>query len=88
MEHEINSQNYKRAGEIFNRCLLTCLNVDLWKTYLQYIKIVQANQPNGKSEIIQAFELALQHVGTDISSTFIWMDYISFLKEQPVQSFF
>lgn len=74
--------------EIFKRCLLSCLNIDLWKSYLNYIKLIQQDQPNGRAEIINGFEFALQHIGLDISSTPIWQDYLNFLKEQTVKSHF
>jgi hypothetical protein len=31
------------AKSVFNRSLLSCLNIDLWKTYLQFIKQASAD---------------------------------------------
>lgn len=66
---------------LFSRCLLTCLDVDLWRTYLRFIRRV--NDPlgaEGLPEIRQAFEFALDHIGQDTRSGPIWQEYITFLS--------
>ncbi|EIE19849.1 Suf-domain-containing protein, partial [Coccomyxa subellipsoidea C-169] len=37
-EAEIRAGNVSGAKSVFSRCLLTCLSVDLWRTYLRFIK--------------------------------------------------
>lgn len=40
-ELEMASGNAAQVKHIFSRCLLTCPNVDLWFTYLKFIKKVR-----------------------------------------------
>lgn len=35
---EIRAGNERGAKLVFSRCLLTCLSVDLWQTYLRFIR--------------------------------------------------
>ncbi|KAL4431075.1 hypothetical protein ABPG75_006331 [Micractinium tetrahymenae] len=73
------------AGEavvksVFSRCLLTCLSVDLWRSYLNFIK--RLNEPRGAEglpEIRQAYEFTLDRLGQDSACGGIWLDYITFL---------
>lgn len=81
-EHEKSAKNYQNVDKLFTRCLLQCPNIELWKFYIGYIKETKANLPNSKEEIIKAFDFTLDHMGMDISSTQIWVDYIEFLKSQ------
>jgi cleavage stimulation factor subunit 3 len=86
-EHELNSGNTKEGVEIFDRCLLNNLNVELWQFYLNYVKSSNDSIEN-KEEIEKAFEFALDKVGLDINSTPIWLDYLKFIKNQPVSNAF
>eukprot|EP01111_Echinosteliopsis_oligospora_P016741 TRINITY_DN7057_c0_g1_i1.p1 TRINITY_DN7057_c0_g1~~TRINITY_DN7057_c0_g1_i1.p1 ORF type:complete len:763 (+),score=225.67 TRINITY_DN7057_c0_g1_i1:44-2332(+) len=84
-EHELSSKNYDKVAEVYKSCLLTCLNIDLWRSYLSYIRSINdENTPQGKAEVKKAFEFVLNHVKLDISSTQIWQDYIQFLKYEQV----
>jgi len=39
---------------------------------------------NARQTVIKAYELALNHVGFDVSSSLIWQEYVDFVKAQPV----
>eukprot|EP01117_Protostelium_nocturnum_P000460 TRINITY_DN1052_c1_g1_i1.p1 TRINITY_DN1052_c1_g1~~TRINITY_DN1052_c1_g1_i1.p1 ORF type:complete len:662 (-),score=222.39 TRINITY_DN1052_c1_g1_i1:94-2079(-) len=80
-EHEIQSGNMENAGKIFEESLSKCLNIDLWKCYVNFVQ-----HHRSRPEAIQAFEYALSHVGSDVSSGPIWSDYINFVKELKVVS--
>lgn len=42
------SRNYERVEKLFTRCLIKVLNIDLWKTYLNYVKETKSMLPNYK----------------------------------------
>lgn len=37
----LRSNNVSAAKQVFSRCMLNCLSMDVWMTYLQFIKQVQ-----------------------------------------------
>ena len=36
---EIRARNYERVELLFQRCLIRVLSIELWKTYLLYVKV-------------------------------------------------
>ena len=38
---EIRARNYERVELLFQRCLIRVLSIELWKTYLLYVKVNQ-----------------------------------------------
>lgn len=80
IEHEIRGRNYERVEKLFQRCLMKVLNIDLWKTYLNYVKDTKASLPTYKEKMAQAYDFALNNMGMDFSSFTLWSDYILFLK--------
>ena len=38
--------------QLFQRCLMKVLNIDLWKCYLSYVKETKQNMPNFRFVII------------------------------------
>ena len=70
-----------RVKAVFSRCLLTCLSVDLWRTYLNFIeRLNKARGPEGLPEIRQAYEYTLDRLGQDLHAGALWSDYIAFLQ--------
>ena len=41
---ELDRGNLEGAKTIFSQCLLSCMNVDLWRSYLRYINIVRGRR--------------------------------------------
>lgn len=80
IEHEMKSRNYEKVEKLFQRCLMKVLNIDLWKTYLNYIKDTKGSLPSYREKMAQAYDFALEKIGMDIMSYQIWVDYINFLK--------
>jgi len=79
-ELEIESGSPETVKTLFSRCLLTCLDIDLWRTYLRFIRRI--NDPvgaEGLAEVRQSYEFALDHIGQDARSGPVWQDYIQFL---------
>lgn len=66
--------------KIFERCLVQCYNVDLWRAYITYVKRAKAGQPDAVDALVSAFDFALQHIGFDINSNTIYQDYIDFVR--------
>ena len=81
-EHEFLANNYDNVEKIFNRCLVNCLNIELWKYYLQYVKT--GPKSNNFDEVRKVYEFAIDNIGFDINSTEIWIDYIELLKKMRV----
>ena len=80
IEHEMKANNYEHVESLFHRCLIKVLNIDLWKTYLNYIKETKGSLPSFNEKMAQAYEFGLDKIGMDIMSYPIWCDYIQFLK--------
>jgi cleavage stimulation factor subunit 3 len=76
-EHEMAAKNYDNVAKIFSRCLLYVPNIDLWKSYLNFVQLTKTS----REEMIKAYEFALEYMSMDIFSTVIWKDYINFIKE-------
>ncbi|KAJ0935724.1 putative suppressor of forked, tetratricopeptide-like helical domain superfamily [Helianthus annuus] len=79
--------NDDATKQIFSRCLLNCLQIPLWRCYINFIR--KANEKKGlegQEETRKAFEFMLGYVGSDIGSGPVWTDYINFLKSLPVSS--
>ncbi|CAG5103469.1 Similar to su(f): Protein suppressor of forked (Drosophila melanogaster), partial [Cotesia congregata] len=66
--------------ELFQRCLMKILNIELWKLYLSYVKETKASLATYKEKMAQAYDFALDKIGMDIHSYSIWNDYVTFLK--------
>lgn len=84
VETQMATNNDDATRQIFSRCLLSCRHVGLWRCYVRFIhKVNESRGADGRDEIKKAFEFTLQHIGTDIASGPIWMEYITFLKSLP-----
>jgi cleavage stimulation factor subunit 3 len=77
---QIRARNFERVEKLFQRCLLKVLNIELWKTYLTYVKDTKASLANYKEKMAQAYEFALNNMGMDFASSSIYNDYIMFVK--------
>ncbi|EDO40717.1 predicted protein [Nematostella vectensis] len=80
IEQEMKHQNYENVEKLFQRCLIKVLNIDLWKSYLAYVKETKSSLPNFREKMGQAYEFALDKIGLDFNSYQVWMDYLTFLK--------
>jgi cleavage stimulation factor subunit 3 len=93
VELEMKQQNWTVVEEIFQKSLLVCPHIDLWKMYLDYIQKVkvdtagsgEAEQQAARTEMIRAFEFALENIGVSLGSATIWRDYTQYLKDKQVQ---
>lgn len=84
-ELEIDDGTPDAVKALFSRCLLNCLEVDLWRAYVRFIR--RLNDPRGAdglAEVRQSLEFALDHVGQDVRSGPLWQEYINFLSAPKV----
>ncbi|CAN1754343.1 Cleavage stimulation factor subunit 77 [Linum perenne] len=78
--------NDDATKQIFSRCLLNCFQVPLWRCYIRFIRKVNDKKgAEGQEETRKAFDFMLSHVGSDIASGPLWLEYITFLKSLPGQ---
>ncbi len=48
IEQEMRARNYEKVEKLFQRSLMKVLSIDLWKTYLHYVKETKASLPTYK----------------------------------------
>ncbi|XP_042375309.1 cleavage stimulation factor subunit 77-like isoform X1 [Zingiber officinale] len=85
VEAYITTHNDEVTKQIFSRCLLNCLQISLWRCYINFIrKVNEKKGTEGLEETRKAFDFMLNYVGYDISSGPVWLEYIAFLKSLPV----
>ncbi|KAI8055765.1 hypothetical protein BDF22DRAFT_617985 [Syncephalis plumigaleata] len=88
VEFELGHERTDLAEAIFARSLRDVLSVDLWKSYLAYVKHNnEYNGGEGRTVVIKAYETALQYIGMDKDAGGIWSDYIAFIKAGEVNYF-
>ncbi|KAF2747568.1 Suf-domain-containing protein [Sporormia fimetaria CBS 119925] len=80
---ELGLDELNRVERLFERSITTNPNVNLWSTYINYIRrIHNMNEDAEKARpvITQVYEFVLENIGIDVASGRIWLDYIEFLK--------
>lgn len=65
---------------MFDRCLFEVLHIDLWKSYVYYIRETKGHLANYREKVAEAFDCAIDRVGVDTQASQIYVDYIQFLK--------
>ena len=84
---ELSNNEFIRVEQIFSRCLIPVLNVELWGLYLNYIRRRQnlTTDTGGRARAIvsQAYDFVLNNVGIDRDSGQIWQEYVQFVKSSP-----
>jgi cleavage stimulation factor subunit 3 len=84
VEAHMSVNNDDATKQIFSRCLLNCLQVQLWRCYIRFIRKVNDKKGvEGQEETRKAFDFMLNYVGADIGSGPVWMEYVNFLKSLP-----
>ncbi|XP_057314296.1 cleavage stimulation factor subunit 3-like [Hydractinia symbiolongicarpus] len=85
IDQEMKYKNFDRVEKLFQRCLIKILNMDLWKTYLSYVKETKQALASFREKMIQAYEFAIDKIGLDQHSYPVWCEYINFLKAGEAQ---
>ncbi|KAK4143046.1 uncharacterized protein C8A04DRAFT_37772 [Dichotomopilus funicola] len=83
---ELDVNNFPEAELIFNRSLMSTLNVNLWTKYLDYIR--RRNDLNdstgtARQTVSRAYEFVIDNIGLDKDAGKIWAEYIQFIKFGP-----
>ena len=76
-EFEMENGDQDTVKSLFGKCLLVCPDIDLWGMYVRFIK---SNSQEDIEQIKNCLEFALEHVGQDIRSGSIWVEYLDLLK--------
>ena len=86
---ELENDNFGAAEQIFGKSLLTVPNVQLWSTYLNYIRrmndLTNDATGNARTTVSQAYDFVLANIGVDRDSGKIWQEYIQFIRSIPGQ---
>ncbi|TKR77992.1 hypothetical protein L596_018872 [Steinernema carpocapsae] len=83
IEHEMRSKNFENVETLFGKCLVTVLNIDLWKCYLHYVRETKGRLQSFREKMAQAYDFAIEKVGMDLSASTVYADYIAFLRSVP-----
>ena len=88
VELEMSLDNFQQAEGIFQRVLFAMPHVQLWTSYLNYVRRKNdLNDPTGQARqtVNAAYEFVLDNIGQDRDAGSIWQDYIAFIKSGPGQ---
>ncbi|KAI4149005.1 MAG: hypothetical protein LQ341_001434 [Variospora aurantia] len=85
MENE--AHNLPKVEHILSTILRSLPNLRLWSIYLDHIRrrndITRDTTGSSRQTITQAYEVALDNIGIDKDSGYLWQEYIQFLKSKP-----
>jgi len=86
---ELEQNEFFRVEQIFNKSLLAVPNVQLWTTYLNYVRrrnnLTSDTSGNARQVVSQTYDFVLQNIGSDKDSGPLWQDYVQFLRSGPGQ---
>lgn len=83
---ELDMNNFPEAELIFNKSLMSTLNVNLWTKYLDYIRRrndLNDNTGHARQTVSRAYEFVIDNIGLDKDAGRIWAEYIQFIKFGP-----
>lgn len=84
---ELQANNFYAVERIFNESLLQVPHLQLWATYLTYIRrrnnLINDVTGTARQTISQAYEFVLSSVGFDKDAGQLWQDYVEFVESGP-----
>lgn len=84
---ELQANNFYGVERIFEQSLLQVPHVELWSTYLTYIRRRNnlTADPTGtaRQTVSMAYDFVLQNVGMDKDAGQLWQDYVEFIESGP-----
>ncbi|KAI2616818.1 hypothetical protein GGR54DRAFT_223338 [Hypoxylon sp. NC1633] len=88
LDMELSLDNSSEAESIFTRTLRSIPKVQLWTSYLNYVRRRNdLNDPTGRARqtVSQSYDFVLNTIGQDREAGSIWQDYIQFIRTGPGQ---
>lgn len=86
VQRELEKRQYEYVDNLFKKCLVPSVNVELWMTYLKYVVESTMASKLGpldrKTKIRECFEFSLGHIGLDMGANVVWEEYIAWLKKE------
>ncbi|GAB5354144.1 hypothetical protein AAMO2058_000094600 [Amorphochlora amoebiformis] len=86
IEYEIRQCNFSHVETLFGRCLLECPDIELWKTYIKYIRVVKKGKADEAIEVSKAYEFVLKHLGVDYGAGDVWEEYLEIVKGEKAEN--
>ncbi|KAL9079522.1 MAG: hypothetical protein Q9157_001580 [Trypethelium eluteriae] len=87
---ELDNGNLSHAEKIFTRSLLNVPDVELWSTYLGYIRrrnpLMTDTTGKARQTVSQVYDFVLNTIGIDKDSGQIWQEYVEFIRTGPGQA--
>lgn len=84
---ELDQNEFFRVEQIFGKSLIATPSVQLWSTYLNYVRrrnvLTSDSSGSARQTVNQTYEFVLQTVGIDKDSGPLWQDYIQFIRSGP-----
>ncbi|GMM34580.1 cleavage polyadenylation factor subunit [Saccharomycopsis crataegensis] len=84
IDFELSKNENSNAESLYERSLTKCRNLELWKSYINYVRkqndIITGGQ-EARQTVNQSFDIALRNIGIDLNAGSIWEDYIKFINE-------
>src|SRR5262245_38969085 len=83
---ELDMNHFPEAEAIFNKSLMSTLNVNLWTKYLDYIRRrndLNDSSGNARQTVSRAYDFVIDNIGLDKDAGRIWAEYIPFIKFGP-----
>ncbi len=83
---ELDMNSFPEAEQIFNKTLMSTLNVNLWTKYLDYIRRrndLNDSSGNARQTVSRAYDFVIDNIGLDKDAGRIWAEYIQFIKFGP-----
>jgi hypothetical protein len=78
LETELRQRDFERVESLFERCLLRCPHIELWKIYLRYLKL---EKRCGFKELESGLHMLLDAVGADVGSGPLWVEWVGLLRD-------
>lgn len=86
---ELEHDDFYRVEQIFNKSLLAVPNVQLWSTYLNYVRrrnnLTTDTTGDARKVVNQTYDFVLKGVGLDKDAGQLWQDYVQFIRSGPGQ---